>query len=189
METAKLLSYAFHPLVVTAFGFLAFCLVKGCPLHSFVTTETFFALIPYLITLSFKATGRARSVMLEGREERLLPITLSLLSYLAGVTITYFSGPPYLLPVELGYIASTVVILITTLKFKVSVHVSVYSGFSSVLTFFASPFFAFCYLLVPLVAWARLKLRVHTVPQVVAGLVIGAVISPLLVGLWYSALG
>ena len=189
METARFLSYAFHPLVVTAFGFLAFCLVKGCPLHSVVSTEVFFALIPYLITLSFRATGRARSVMLEGREERLLPIALSLLSYLAGAAITYFSGPHYLLPVELGYIASTVIILLMTLKFKVSVHVSVYSGFSSVLTFFASPFFAFCYLLVPLVAWARLKLRVHTVPQVVAGLVIGAVISPLLVGLWYSALG
>ena len=68
MEIARFLSYAFHPLVVTAFGFLAFCLVKGCPLHSFVSTEAFFALIPYLITLYFRATGRARSVMLEGRE-------------------------------------------------------------------------------------------------------------------------
>ena len=131
METARLVSYAFHPLVVTAFGFLAFCLVKGCPVYSVVYAEVFFALVPYFITLSFKATGRARSVMLEGREERLLPITLSLLSYLVGAVLTYFSGPPYLLPVELGYIASTVIILLMTLKFKVSVHVSVYSGFSS----------------------------------------------------------
>jgi membrane-associated phospholipid phosphatase len=181
VELAKLVSYALHPLTVTFFGFLAFVLATGLPYLSAVIAGAFFSLIPFLITLYFKRRGLAKSVLLEGREERVRPIALSLFSYAFGTALSWALGYSALVPVELGYIGSTVVILLLTLKYKVSVHVSVVTGFASVLTLFASPAFLLAFLLVPLVAWARLKLGAHTLGQVAAGALIGGVLSPTLV--------
>jgi hypothetical protein len=167
--------------MVTFFGFLAFVLATGLPYLSAVVAGTFFSLVPFLITLYFRKRGLAKSVLLEGREERVRPIALSLFSYALGTALSWALGFSALVPVELGYIGSTVIILLVTLKYKVSVHVSVLTGFASVLTLFASHAFAVTFLLVPLAAWARLKMKAHTLGQVAAGLLLGGAVSPALV--------
>ncbi|MGC9105403.1 MAG: hypothetical protein ACP5HQ_03130 [Thermoprotei archaeon] len=184
MELAKAVSYALHPLTVTFFGFLAFVLATGLPYLSAVVAGASFSLVPFLITLYFRRRGLAKSVLLEGREERVRPMALSLPSYAVGTALSWALGFSALVPVELGYIASTAVILLVTLKYKVSVHVSVTTGFASVLTLFASHAFVVTFLFVPLVAWARLKLKAHTLGQVVAGLLLGGVVSPVLVSVF-----
>ena len=45
---------------------------------------------------------------------------------------------------------------------------------AAVLTLLGGPWWALSWLAVPLVGWARLVLRAHTAPQVVAGAVVGA---------------
>ena len=61
-------------------------------------------------------------------------------------------------------------------KWKISLHVSFYTACITVLTIFNINFLFF-YVFVPLIAWCRIKLKVHTFYQTLAGFLVGLTVS------------
>lgn len=114
------------------------------------------------------------------REERLqpIPILASLLATGIPLVVLYvWDGPRYLLAASLAGFALVLFNLLVTVRWKISQHVSSVALSATLITaavgMAASPLL----LLIPLVAWARVKVGAHTMLQVIAGGVTGAAIT------------
>jgi membrane-associated phospholipid phosphatase len=59
---------------------------------------------------------------------------------------------------------------------KISIHTAYATALTLFMVWLFGPWFWFLALLVPLVAWSRYVLRLHTIPQMVAGVIISAAI-------------
>jgi len=66
----------------------------------------------------------------------------------------------------------TLIIYLVRRKWKISGHVAASAGASTVLILVDKVFLPVI-ILVPLIGWSRLKLKAHTLSQVVAGAVLG----------------
>jgi membrane-associated phospholipid phosphatase len=114
------------------------------------------------------------------RAERLrpIPIIASILATGGPLAVLYlFDGPRYLLAASLAGFALVLFNLLVTVRWKISQHVSSIALsvtlMASALGLAAAPLL----LLIPLVAWARVKVGAHTVLQTVAGGVTGVIIT------------
>ena len=119
--------------------------------------------------------GKVSDFHLRVREERIRPIIVIFLCAVSSTAILYFGRAPQLIiTLALDVIAAAVCFAAITPFWKISAHVATASGVSFLLLGFfgwlATPFL----LLIPIVAWARVYMRRHTVGQVVAGAVLGA---------------
>lgn len=102
-------------------------------------------------------------------------IVLSLiLTVVPVVVLLLFDGPRYLLMAFAAMLVTVLINLTITLRWKISQHVSTIALGTTLLTGVLGPPVAPALLLIPLVAWARVRREAHTVPQTVAGGVVGA---------------
>ena len=104
------------------------------------------------------------------REDRLKPLLVSNISYLLGYFVFYIlRAPIYLRALFFTSFLTTVLLTIITSFWKISFHTS-WITFTSISYYvFFGKWMLFLFLLVPLVAWARVKIKRHTIGQVIAG--------------------
>jgi hypothetical protein len=96
-------------------------------------------------------------------------------SVATGLVLLAVLGAPALLTGYLAFmLASVAVLAAITLVWKISIHCAVAAGSVTILALVYGPLVLGGYLLVGLLGWARVAVRDHTVPQVVAGSVLGA---------------
>jgi hypothetical protein len=110
------------------------------------------------------------------RVQRLVSFLVNLVSYPVGAVILLIGqAPPVLSAIAWSYVATVAALALVNLFYKASGHASGVAG--PVVAFFmlygawALP----SLLLLPLVVWARVKVKGHTWPQTVAGALIAAV--------------
>jgi hypothetical protein len=66
--------------------------------------------------------------------------------------------------------------------YKISMHLAGVGGFSTALVFVFGAPALLAFLSLPLVAWARLHRRKHSVPQLIAGALAGMLVTALVFG-------
>lgn len=131
--------------------------------------------IPALIVDRGVRTGRYTDHHLREREQRAVPLGLAALSVATGVVVLLVAGaPPEITALQLAVLVTVAVATWITLVWKISFHTAVVAAAAAVLTLLGGPWWALSWTAVPVVGWARLVLRAHTVAQVLAGLVVGA---------------
>lgn len=112
------------------------------------------------------------------REDRVVPLLLACLGAFIG---SYFVSTrldnPDLLLLSNTLVAMLVSLTIITTVWKISLHTSTLSALVTLLVIFRGPTFAWLYLAVLPVAWARLELKKHTQPQVVVGAIVGLIVT------------
>ena len=109
------------------------------------------------------------------RAQRLVPMGTGAVIMLIGVGVLAVAGAPAMLTGWLGAIAALVVALTTvTAWWKISAHTAMVAGTAVLLTAVAGPVAVLGWPLVAVTGWSRLRLRAHTVPQVLAGGALGA---------------
>lgn len=139
---------------------------------------TFTSLIPTLVILRGVHGRHLTDHHIRERAQRPVPLLLGVVAVLAGVAVLAASGAPTemtALVAAMGAGLGTATLI--TLAWKISLHVSVAAGALAIL---ASVFGTWCYAFVPvvvLVAWARVRLGAHDVPQVVAGAILGVTVA------------
>lgn len=112
------------------------------------------------------------------REERRRPLVFTLASMLGGVTLlTAGAAPRLVLAVVLAQMAQTILILLITLHWKISVHSAAIAAMLAFLLYLTGSQAVSALPVLPLVAWSRVRLRRHTPAQTVAGAVLGAVLT------------
>uniref|UniRef100_A0A2U9IPL8 Phosphatidic acid phosphatase type 2/haloperoxidase domain-containing protein n=1 Tax=Acidianus sulfidivorans JP7 TaxID=619593 RepID=A0A2U9IPL8_9CREN len=184
---SKYISIIFHPSISTFLGFLILILGKGYRIYDLLIVTFFFSIFPFLITLILKVTGRISDLFIKERSERFLPILISLIGYVVGIIL--------ILPINLIsyiaiiYVINTLIILLITIKCKISIHVATIMGMvTSILIVFSNSIETiFPILFLPvIVGWARLNQRAHTFRQVILGGLISFMLTFIELFLFFS---
>lgn len=158
-------------------------------------TVVFTALVPLALLVAMVRGEEAQSLEVRERAARWKPLLVGALStaLLGVLLLSVVPGVPR--PVgalTLWQAATTLVALVVTLRWKISLHALAVAGTLSLLAWLhlalGAPVprgvLAALTLAVPLVAWARLRLGAHTPAQVAVGTLAGLVLPPLQLAAW-----
>lgn len=138
----------------------------------------FVVIFPFAFLVGQVRRGRVTDIHVRRREQRLPIILVFLGAWLVLIALLATLGAPYELTalIVAGITALVVTGAITT-RWKISLHVGVASGVLTVFTLLFGGGMLVLVPILPLIGWARIELRDHTFPQVVAGAVVGSVVS------------
>src|SRR5205085_6345210 len=104
------------------------------------------------------------------RQERVGPFLFGIMSTIVGLFIVLLTNAPRNLEAFLFITGvSGIIMALTTLWWKISIHASSLAGAATMLTALYGIVMLPTYLLVVLVGWSRVVLHRHTVAQVVVG--------------------
>lgn len=108
------------------------------------------------------------------KEDRLYPLLWILFSYLLGVIgLFIISAPLIIIVLMFCYFSNTLMVLLISLFWKISIHsVGVAGPVAFLIYVFGYPGLIFL-ILIPIVMWSRLFLKRHTFSQAIAGASLG----------------
>ncbi len=130
---------------------------------------TFLGVLPVATVLIDASRGRT-DIYVSRVEERPKYFIVAVIAYGAGFLVLNTLGYRYLAGLSLAYaINTTAYLLMSLMKFKASVHVGGVVGPITYLALTLNPLYTILYVLTPLVAWSRLKLKAHTPTQLLVG--------------------
>ena len=151
------------------------------------------ALLYALITLFFVSVGplayivigvhlgKLSDIDISRRSERAGPFLFGISSTLVGLLVLLLiQGPKNLQTALIITVVSAIILLITTLWWKISIHASSLGGVATMLTALYGAAMLPCFFLLILVSWSRVVLRRHTILQVIAGSLVSIVLSLLI---------
>jgi membrane-associated phospholipid phosphatase len=112
------------------------------------------------------------------RTKRTLPLFLAVCSYMIGFIVLLTIGAPALTTaLMLIYSSNTLIILFINLSWKISIHTMGVAGPTVALTYLFGISGLLFGILIPLVMWSRVRLKKHTVSQVLAGGLAGIILT------------
>jgi membrane-associated phospholipid phosphatase len=122
--------------------------------------------------------GVVSDLDVQHREERARPLAFTLVAMITAVVILGLaSAPPALLAVTGAQFAQTALVLIVTLRWKISVHGAAVAACVALLLYVAGHQAGPAVLVLPLVGWSRVHLHRHTPAQTIAGAVLGGLVT------------
>lgn len=139
------------------------------------TASFFTSIAPALyITYLLKSKKVAGGVDLALKEERLRPYLVAVASSLLGLPVLWrLNAPPVIGVLTLCYAVNSLVMAIITQRWKISAHAAgAAMPLTALLASFGGAALPFM-VIVPVVCWARVRARMHTVAQVCAGALLG----------------
>jgi len=178
---ADLLSWAISPVVVAP---LVFCVVvlfgyPEDPSRFSYLTVLFAAstLAPMLLIYGLKKIGKVSDYNITFREQRFLPLlVLTGVNVLGYEFMQQLDAPRLLSGILLFNAVNTVLILLVTLQWKISIHLfTLSSGIALLFLQFGSGALFLC-VLVPVLMWSRIYLKAHNFMQTLVGGIIGFVL-------------
>jgi membrane-associated phospholipid phosphatase len=189
---AQVVSAIFYPLVLPAVAFTF--LVAADPTqelsHKLIVegVAIFFSVILVPAYIFFlKSKGLVDSADIIIREQRINPLLMGAVSYFIGFLLLKIAGASSLMQgLMFCYATNTLLVVLITNWWKVSVHTTAISGPLVALAYqFGSLVFPF-FGLIPLVGVSRLILKRHTFAQVLVGAGIGVLMTALQIRLFFN---
>ena len=133
----------------------------------------FVTVLPTLSIAVMVRYAKVSDLHLQNREERLLPLCCTLVSMVVGTVLLHQLGAAReIVWAGIAYIVNSFIFSAITPMWKISFHSSVATGCVTVLVMLVNPQFGWLFLLVPLIAWARVYRKRHTLLQTVVGAVL-----------------
>jgi len=137
-------------------------------------STAFTSLLPMLYVFWLYASDRISDLDMSQRRERESVFSAFTLAYTLGLIVLWAAHAPMLMLAALaGYAVSGAMIQVITRYWKISTHALAISGAMTVIVFLDGrsplPFLV----LIPMVGWARVYLRAHTLAQVIGGSLLG----------------
>lgn len=137
----------------------------------------FVSIIP-IITSTLWIKRKKLEVDMPKREDRIYPLLMVILSYIVGVMVLYTLGaPPLTTTLMIAYLNNTIVVLLFSLYWKISIHAMGIAGPATAIIYLFGWTGLVFSLLVPLVLWSRLYLKRHTPAQLIVGTVLGYLLT------------
>ena len=191
MFLAKLLSRLLHPifiptitLAIISTKFLNIIILSNQLNIIIIGTVIFTLLFPLLSILYLLFTKRIKSLQIEEKEERILPILFTIIWMLIGY---YFLGnileyAPVVNSIYLGMIATLGIILLITKYWKISLHMAAIGGcfgvFLNLQHIYGGVinYVIFILILSGLLGYSRAILKAHNMRQIYSGFLLGVLI-------------
>ncbi len=189
MRIAAFVSYIFNPVTMTA---IAALFLGSRAAIGFGDVVKWWALIMAVtalpiagITLWMARTGRLADLWASVRQQRTevyaIAVALTALDFLL---LRLLHAPTVYDAVIGSSVAGLVLMMVINLWWKISVHMAFVTGFAAVMLFcYGLPALAVSVLML-ITGWARVQLRQHTIPQVVAGAIVSASVGVAGFKLW-----
>lgn len=147
-------------------------------LPSFFVSVFFIAFMPYALILLLYKSGLLSDLQMPKRKERLLPLLAVNLCVLTGFMFLFFiNSGDVLKAVYLIYMVGLPGLSLITMFYKVSFHSSYVTMFSLTYMIIFGKWAIFTLLLIPLVGWSRVRLKRHTISQVLIGIILSGTVS------------
>ena len=144
-------------------------------------TIFFLSIGPLLYIALGVRLGKLSDLDVSRRSERAGPFLFSITSATIGwLVLLLIHGPRNLETTLIITAVSGVIMMVTTLWWKISIHASSLGGAATMLTVLYGAVMLPAFLLLALVSWSRVALRRHTVAQVVVGSLVSVIISLLI---------
>ena len=198
---AHVISTIFQPLLMPTYGV---ALLFVYTYFGVIYTQQFWLIISPIVLFSFVIPailifmlfrmGVISDLSLTKRRERFFPYLITLLSYTAMMLFYYrMNMPKWFLLMIAASIAIMIIAILITLRWKISAHMfgigGLIGGAMSVSYFVerSNPYYMFMglFILAGLIGTSRLILKRHTLGQVIAGFLLGLLVSFLFV--WIGA--
>lgn len=133
---------------------------------------------PILYILWLVRNGSLVDFYMPRREERLRPLTASMLWFLICLLLIHYWQAPIIIETFLiSTLALVAVLSMVTIFWKISFHGATVTAVATTLLAMAGSQAWPVMLLVPLVGWSRVRLARHTFQQVLMGSIIGALLA------------
>jgi membrane-associated phospholipid phosphatase len=178
-DLARIISTIFNPFLTALALFVILAHATARDTGDFwrlLFLSSFFTSIgPMLYVFWLYASDRISDLDMSVRHEREAVFGAFVVFYLAGTIVLWLVHAPTLIVASMaGYTLSTIVVQYITRYWKISTHALGITAPLVVLTVLYKwqplPFLV----LIPMVMWARVYLKAHTVTQVIAGCLLGA---------------
>lgn len=138
----------------------------------------FFGIITMLFILYGIKKGFFSDIDVSVRQQRkLLFVFAVIIVFLYALSILLLKGPNILLVALSGILLGILLTSIINSKVKASIHVAVFSAFAVSMSLLYGGIFIFGLLLIPLIAWSRIKIKKHTRLETVIGGLVGIFIT------------
>jgi len=187
---AHVISDVFSPMLVPSYAMIAaltltpMCLLPLSPkIWSTAGVVFITAIIPIVFILILMRMGKVSDTAISNRNERMAPFCATILCYIgAAFFVRYLRAPYWIQNFYLAAAMVSAVSLLVTHWWKISAHTGAIGGLSGVIFWMtqrglliSAPLVWVCaaFLLLGLVAWARMYLNKHTVLQTLAGAALG----------------
>jgi membrane-associated phospholipid phosphatase len=189
-EIARILSTIFNPFLTALALFVILADVSAKDTLDFwrlLFLSTFFTSIgPMIYVLWLYASDRVSDLDMSVRREREMVFGAFVLFYLAGAAVLWLAhAPKLMIAAKLGYFASTLIVQYITRYWKISTHALGITAPLVALTLLYGrgplPFLV----LIPMVCWARVYLKAHSLLQVIAGAALATVSTVLFFALFH----
>ncbi len=164
------------PIVTAIFVILKHAETSRELLHWLVVVSVFVTVLPIFVIILLYRFSKVSNIHLHAKEERLIPLCFTMVSMIVGTYVLYKIGANNsIIWVCQAFIVNSVVFSIITPLWKISFHTSVATGCIMVLTLLVNLNLVWLFLLMPLIAWARVYRERHTPLQTVAGTLLAIV--------------
>ena len=177
-KIADTVSTITNPPIITIPLFLIICIVLSFENGSFdfgkfivleLISLIFASILPMAIIV-FWAKKINTDKDISNREDRFIPLIIGIVSYFIGVLVSLIlNADNFLTLLLLCYAVNTGVVLLITIKWKISVHTTGLSGPIAALILLLGPLGAVFGVIYPIVIWARVLLKKHTLSQAICG--------------------
>ncbi len=107
------------------------------------------------------------------REERYLLFGLTTAAFLISLILVYFLGNFEFFVLSLIMFIAALTLFIVTLKWKISGHMILNAAAITIMVYLFGPKMLWLLPIIPLVGFARVYLKKHTLKQVIAGTIVG----------------
>lgn len=177
---AKTISYIFDGSYISIPAYLIiniFMLKSGKQIAIWTPICILFgSILPFVFVVFLYKKKLINDLHVPRREDRLKPLIVSNLSYLFGFFVFYiFKAPVFLKALFFTSFLTTFLLSIITYFWKISFHASWITFTSITYYVFFGKWLLFLLLFIPLVGWARVRLKRHTISQVIAGSILTSI--------------
>jgi len=179
-KLATTISYIFDGSYISVPVFIIICLKVVDSLAMAISWAAlcilFATIIPFLYIFILYHKKRIYDLHLPNRENRIRPLIVAIISYIMGFFILYvLEAPLFLKAIFAVSIINAVILTTITYFWKISFHTSWVTVTSITFFILFGKWMLLLLLLIPFIGWARVKIRRHTIMQVILGSVISAI--------------
>ncbi len=173
---ARVISDALSPAALAVPGLMLGVWASGVPgtFRYALLYAAVAVVVPMVYLVWLMKTGRITDFHLPNRRERFGPFAVASASAAGGVGLLLYLGAPsaFVAPL-IAALAQIVLLFVITLAWQISIHTATSAGLATFAVLALGGAAVLLLLLVPVVMWARLYLRRHTLAQTLAGAGLG----------------
>ncbi|HLC51295.1 MAG TPA: hypothetical protein VJH90_02880 [archaeon] len=169
----RLVSAVFSPFAVTSYIAIFLTLFQGLSLADMMIYISMMSVIPGISIVYGWLLGYVKYVDVADRIKRRVFYVTTMIPQAIFIAI----DPPGILhSLAVSFFTMTLLCFIINLKWKISYHLSGFTCATVLLILYVNPGFVALYPIALLIAYSRLKMRMHNKAQITAGAILGSLV-------------